>query len=126
MGYRSQRHAEGVNIASHSLAHHDLRTLGADECLRDLVESREILEDLLGDHTTTLAYPKGDHDAAVRSAAERAGYRAAFAPPEQREPVGRYSTPRVGVYPGNTSRSLWIKTRRRYLDARLSRWYPSP
>jgi len=118
-------HADGVNIASHSLAHDDLRTLGADKCLNDLVESREILEDLLEDHITTLAYPKGDHDAVVRSAAERAGYRAAFALPEQREPVSRFSIPRVGIYPGNTTRSLWIKTRRRYLDARLSRMYPA-
>jgi peptidoglycan/xylan/chitin deacetylase (PgdA/CDA1 family) len=117
-------HADGVNIASHSLAHDDLRTLGPDDCLKDLVESREILEDLLEDRITTLAYPKGDHDASVRMAAERAGYLAAFALPERREEVGQFSIPRVGVYPGNSPRSLWVKTRRRYLDVRLSRAYP--
>lgn len=117
-------HSEGVNIASHSRVHADLRTLGADACERDLRESREILEDLLSAPISTLAYPKGQHDAVVRDAAERAGYVAAFSLPEVREPVGQFSIPRVGVYPGNGTRGLWVKTRRNYLGARLSPLYP--
>ncbi len=117
-------HDDGVTIASHSLAHHDLRELGPDECLRDLRESRERLEDVLREPVRTLAYPKGDHDEVVREAAQKAGYDAAFSLPEEAEPVGQFSIPRVGVYPGNTTRSLWIKTRRRYLDVRLSSHYP--
>ena len=67
-------HDDGVTIASHSLAHHDLRELGPDECVRDLRESREIIEDVLREPIRTLAY---------------------------------------------------LKTRRRYLDARLSPHYPN-
>lgn len=109
----------GVDIASHSMRHDDLRTLGPAACETDLRESRELLEDLLSAPVTTLAYPKGDHDATVRAAAERAGYAAAFALPEARETVSMYSIPRVGIYPGNTDRDLRIKTHRRYLDLRL-------
>lgn len=115
--------ADGMHIGSHSMRHADLRTLSFDECLADLTQSKEMLEDLLEMPITTLAYPKGDHDAGVRRAAERAGYDWAFTLPEEREPTGRWAVPRVGVYPGNSERTLFLKTRRHYLDARLHpRW----
>lgn len=114
-----EMHAAGVDIASHSSTHADLPSLDERECERDLRSSKELLEDLLEAAVTTVAYPKGRHDQAVRSAAERAGYAAAFTLPETREPIGRFAIPRVGVYPGNDERTLWLKTRYRYLDARL-------
>jgi peptidoglycan/xylan/chitin deacetylase (PgdA/CDA1 family) len=112
-------HEAGVDIASHSLRHADLTSLGYDECVRDLLESRELLEDLLESKVRTLAYPSGRHDEDVRRAAEKAGFVAAFTLPERVEPVGPFAIPRVGVYPGNTTTAFWLKTRRRYLDLRL-------
>jgi peptidoglycan/xylan/chitin deacetylase (PgdA/CDA1 family) len=110
--------AAGIRIASHSQAHRDLPELTPDECREDLTTSRAVLEDLLGGPIDHLAYPRGRHDAGVRAAAERAGYRYAFALPERREPVGPWSLPRVGVYRHNEVATLRVKDARRYLGAR--------
>ncbi len=118
-------HDEGVTIGSHSMSHADLRTLDEADCVRDLRESRELLSDAFGESIDTLAYPKGDHNDLVRRCAERAGYRWAFSLPERREAVGPMAIPRVGVYPGNSNRTLFAKTRSRYLDARLHPRWPS-
>lgn len=118
-------HEAGVRIASHSWSHHDLTTLGEQECVRDLRASRELLEDLLHEPVPYLAYPRGRHDATVRRAAARAGFSTSFALPEQREPVGPHAVPRVGVYPGNGVRGLRVKTARGYLPVRHSAVYPA-
>lgn len=115
--------ADGVEIGSHSCAHHDLTTLDPLDCLADLRRSRETLSDLLGREVTSVAYPRGRHDGVVRAAARQAGYHYGFALPEAREVTDRFAIDRVGIYPGNTTRTLRIKTSPRYLDVRLSPWY---
>jgi len=75
----------GVAFESHSWAHRDLTQLGPDACVRDLADSRALLSDLLGRQVSMLAYPRGRHDAVVRTAAERAGYAHCFALPERAE-----------------------------------------
>lgn len=66
------------SAASHSRTHRSLPELADDELDSELVGSRRRLEDLLGSPVRLLAYPSGHHDARVRAAAQRAGYRAAF------------------------------------------------
>ena len=112
--------AGGMRIGSHSWAHRHLPDLSESEVKADLLDSRALLEDVLGAPVRQLAYPRGQHAPHVRRAAEAAGYKAAFTLPERREPVGAYAIPRVGVYPGNSVRDLRIKLTRRYLDLRLS------
>jgi peptidoglycan/xylan/chitin deacetylase (PgdA/CDA1 family) len=113
----------GVSFESHSYSHADLTRLTFDECVRDLRESRELLETLLGGPVRLLAYPRGRHNEAVRSAARRAGYSHAFSLPETREPVGPYSVPRVGLFHGNGVRALRVKTARPYLAVRTAPAY---
>lgn len=113
----------GVDFQSHTWAHHDLTKLSHAECVRDLRDSRELLENLLGRPVRQLAYPRGRHDAAVRSAAERAGYRHAFALPERSEPVGPFSLPRVGVHRGNSAAVVRLKDEPAYLSVRTSPAY---
>jgi peptidoglycan/xylan/chitin deacetylase (PgdA/CDA1 family) len=113
----------GFRFESHSARHADLTTLGYDECVRDLRESRELLESLLGHEVRLLAYPRGRHDADVRAAAERAGYTHAFTLPDQREHVGPYAVPRVGVFGGNGVWHLRLKVARPYLGLRTSPSY---
>ena len=108
----------GIRFGSHTWAHRKLPMLSEEECVRDLRDSRELLEEILGRPVPFLAYPRGMHDAAVRRAAALAGYTNAFTLPETREPVGRYAVPRVGIYPDNGLRTLAIKTSRAYLHAR--------
>jgi peptidoglycan/xylan/chitin deacetylase (PgdA/CDA1 family) len=107
--------SEGIDFGSHSAVHADLTSLGPAECEDDLRRSRDLLEDLLGRRIGSLAYPRGRHDAAVREAAQRAGYRSAYSLPQGPEPVGPFAVPRVGVFGGNTLAHLRIKT---------SPWYP--
>jgi peptidoglycan/xylan/chitin deacetylase (PgdA/CDA1 family) len=115
----------GVSIGSHSYSHRVLTELGEDECERDLRASRELLEDLLGRPVPHLAYPRGYHDEHVRRAAARAGFANSFTLPESPEPVGPQAVPRVGVYPGNSERSLRWKTTRPYLRLRTGPAYPT-
>ena len=88
---------------------------------RDLRRSREFLEDLLKTPVPFLAYPRGLHDDGVRRAARLAGYSHAFALPEGPERVDEYAVPRVGIHRGNGTRTLAVKSHRRYLDVRHSR-----
>ena len=108
----------GVAFESHSWSHRDLTGLTFEDCVRDLRDSRELLESLLGHPVRLLAYPRGRHNDAVRAAAQRAGYTHAFTLPDRREPVGPYSLPRVGVYHGNGVGHLRIKSARPYLPLR--------
>jgi peptidoglycan/xylan/chitin deacetylase (PgdA/CDA1 family) len=115
--------ADGVSFESHSYSHADLTQLGFEECLRDLRDSRELLESVLAHPVRLLAYPRGRHDEHVRAATERAGFSHGLALPEGPEPAGRYSVPRVGLYNGNSVRHLRVKTAAPYLPLRTGRAY---
>jgi peptidoglycan/xylan/chitin deacetylase (PgdA/CDA1 family) len=110
----------GMRIGSHSWAHRHLPDLTEEEVRADLLDSRTLLEDVIGGPVRQLAYPRGQHAPHVRRAAESAGYEAAFTLPETRETIGPFAIPRVGIYPGNSVRDLRIKLTRPYLDLRLS------
>jgi peptidoglycan/xylan/chitin deacetylase (PgdA/CDA1 family) len=118
-----QMQSEGVDFQSHSYAHLDLTSLSFDDCVRDLRDSKEMLETLLGRPVPLLAYPRGRHDDGVRAAAARAGYSHAFTLPEGREAPGPYSVPRVGIYRGNSMRNVRVKTARSYLKVRTGSAY---
>jgi peptidoglycan/xylan/chitin deacetylase (PgdA/CDA1 family) len=113
----------GVRFESHTFAHLDLTQLALEECVRDLRESRTLLESLLGHEVRLLAYPRGRHNELVRLAARQAGYTHAFSLPEGREPVGPYSVPRVGLHRGNSVATLRLKTVRPYLPVRTGAAY---
>lgn len=113
----------GIAIGSHSLHHRSLTELSPQECLADLRTSREILEDLLGKPVLHLAYPRGLHDGAVRSAAAKAGYRWSFSLPKAVEPITRQAVPRVGIFRDNSRRRFRAKLSEWYLPARTSPLY---
>lgn len=113
----------GFRFESHSYSHADLAQLSFDDCVRDLRESRELLESLLGHPVRLLAYPRGRHNRAVRAAAARAGYSHAFTLPEGPEASGPYSVPRVGIYHDNGVTQLRLKSSRPYLRLRTGPAY---
>ncbi|MBW3665417.1 MAG: polysaccharide deacetylase family protein [Actinobacteria bacterium] len=115
-----EMHTAGIRFGSHSHLHLRLPELSDHECEQDLRQSREILEDLLGEPVPYLAYPRGLHDERVRRAAQRAGYTHALGLPERRETFGRYAVPRVGVHHGNGVGTLRLKTSRPYLALRTA------
>lgn len=67
--------AWGISLGSHSLTHPILPLLSDEALERELRVSREIIESMTGTTCRLLAYPNGDHDDRVRTAAQQAGYR---------------------------------------------------
>jgi len=113
----------GITIGSHTWEHRDMPEYSEEECLVDLRDSRERLEDLIHAPVTMLAYPFGRHAPHVRRAAERAGFELAYSLPDRRESVGQFALPRVGIYRGNTLTSFRVKSAGPYLKVRMSKPY---
>jgi peptidoglycan/xylan/chitin deacetylase (PgdA/CDA1 family) len=104
---------QGFDFQSHTRSHADLPTLN-DESLQDeLAGSREDLQNLLGEPVSYLAYPFGRYDERVLSAAQRAGYRAAFStqPGFNRREIERFRIRRLDVFGTDSSSALLNKIR---------------
>jgi peptidoglycan/xylan/chitin deacetylase (PgdA/CDA1 family) len=68
----------GFSIGSHSLTHPCLDKCTESEMRRELGESRDVLQAVVGEPPSAVAYPNGDRDERVIAAAERAGYTLGF------------------------------------------------
>jgi peptidoglycan/xylan/chitin deacetylase (PgdA/CDA1 family) len=90
--------ARGFDVGSHTVSHPHLPQLSDEELGRELGESRARVEDELGRPCRLLAYPYGEHDARVQSAARRSGYDAAFALWAGSSPANVYALPRIDFY----------------------------
>lgn len=102
---------EGAEIGSHTLTHSHLVSLGEEQLTAELVESKEALEDRLGD-CPTIAYPFGERSPAVERAAAAAGYEFAFTLPQGRHASGEarpLAIPRINVDSRDTSRRFALK-----------------
>ncbi|MDH4158341.1 MAG: polysaccharide deacetylase family protein [candidate division Zixibacteria bacterium] len=64
----------GVEFGSHGHSHSDLTRMDARRLADELVRSRAILEDTIGERVTSVSYPFGRCDARVTDAARNAGY----------------------------------------------------
>jgi peptidoglycan/xylan/chitin deacetylase (PgdA/CDA1 family) len=115
----------GFDIGSHSYAHRDLPTLGEGEIVADLRRSREVLEDLVERPVKQLAYPFGHHDERVRTAAGTAGFETSFAMADSDLPMSfPHAVPRVGLYRGQGTRTLHVKTSRWFWRVKASPLQP--
>ncbi len=68
----------GYAIGCHSHTHQDLTKLSMAELLREVVASKQILEDILGQRVSAFCYPYGACDARVREVVREAGFDVAF------------------------------------------------
>jgi peptidoglycan/xylan/chitin deacetylase (PgdA/CDA1 family) len=68
----------GVDAGSHGVTHAHLTRLSDEELRRELVDSKQQIEDELGRACHDFAYPYGEHDERVRAAVRRAGYERAY------------------------------------------------
>ena len=64
-------------LASHTITHADLTTLGAADLKREVAGSRRILQDRFGVKIDNFCYPSGRYDSTVIAAVKAAGYRGA-------------------------------------------------
>jgi peptidoglycan/xylan/chitin deacetylase (PgdA/CDA1 family) len=69
--------AEGMDIQPHTLTHPHLRALPPDEAMKEIADSKSILETRLGRPMIALAYPFGEYNAAIIEMLKRAGFEAA-------------------------------------------------
>jgi peptidoglycan/xylan/chitin deacetylase (PgdA/CDA1 family) len=99
----------GIEVGSHTVSHLRLPTLADAELADELRSSRERLEVELGRACTVLAYPYGDCDGRVRTAARTAGYEAAFGLPGDPTGRDRFDVFRVGVWHGDGPRRVAFK-----------------
>lgn len=70
-------HGMGISIGSHTLTHPRLALLSASEQKREIHESKDILEQVLGAAVTSFAYPFGsslDYTATTRQLTQEAGF----------------------------------------------------
>lgn len=70
--------SNGFSFGSHGVSHRRLTQLSTSDCAQELNLSRHELENRLGDPVTTLAYPNGDYNSAIKTQAKEAGYKLAF------------------------------------------------
>src|SRR2546425_3789616 len=68
----------GYSIGCHSHTHQDLTKLSIAELLREVVASKQILEDILGQRVSAFCYPYGAYDARVKEVVQEAGFDVAF------------------------------------------------
>lgn len=66
--------AQGISFGSHTMTHSRLTAVAPELALRELRESREALESLLGEPVRTICYPWAQHNEQVRQLAREAGY----------------------------------------------------
>lgn len=68
----------GIDIESHTDNHVYLDTLSYDQQLKELKDSKEKLEKILGKEVTSIAYPYGNYNEDTKKAAIAAGYTFGF------------------------------------------------
>lgn len=89
----------GFEIGSHTLSHPRLTSLDDKQLNRELKDSKQRLEDMLGRAVPSLSYPYGDHDQRVIAAARAAGYTNAVTTVlgASQAGTGLFQIPRVNV-----------------------------
>ncbi len=65
---------EGVQFGAHTVSHPLLTSLSPDALAAELLRSRAVLQEYLGERVVSVAYPFGDHDAVVCTVAATCGY----------------------------------------------------
>ena len=108
--------AAGFEIGSHSLTHRDLTKLGHRELVRELADSKKIIEDTIGVEVTAVSYPFGRFFDRVLDEAAAAGYTCGFTS----SPVARDSLMAIGRWAlyamdgaGSLERKLGLRAGRR-------------
>lgn len=100
--------ADGVEIGSHSHSHPQLDLLEGGALQREVVQSRELLQERLDAPVASFCYPHGYHSAAVRAAVAGAGYDNACEVGRRTRPVAgrRFAISRLAVGPADTPERL--------------------
>jgi len=72
-----EMNSAGIEIGSHTLTHPILTNVGSVRVRRELTESRERIEEIIGNPVGLFCYPNGGFNTAIKREVARAGYRCA-------------------------------------------------
>lgn len=120
------------SIGCHSMSHATLNSLNDDQLTEEIVNSKKIIENIIGKEIRSFAYPTGEYNKTVVKKAIAAGYAVAFAVQDRGlfHELPRYSIPRifVGYELGNKDFELfkwYVKNYRKMpAGAFVERWEP--
>ena len=76
--HRRELYNLGMEIGSHSMTHPKLNKVPVSLLHREIIASKQMLEDQLGTAVTSFCYPKGRYNKTVLSYVQTAGYLSAF------------------------------------------------
>jgi peptidoglycan/xylan/chitin deacetylase (PgdA/CDA1 family) len=99
----------GWDVGSHSMNHYDLTKLDAETLRREIVTSKEKLEDILGVDILTFAYPFGAKNDAIVREVRAAGYIAAMGAEGYTDSQGEwnlFNLQRVGIRGSEDAKSI--------------------
>ncbi|MGF1571849.1 MAG: polysaccharide deacetylase family protein [Sumerlaeia bacterium] len=96
--------AAGMEVASHTLSHPRLSNLPEPDILQELQQSRTLLEAHLGKPQPAFCFPYGDHNRAVLSAVQQAGYSLSVSTirGNKNTEADRWRLKRIMIGPGRT------------------------
>jgi len=106
---------QGMSVGAHGFDHSDLTGVPDSDIRRHTLETKVVLEGVIGAPVRSFAFPYGAHDRRTREAVREAGYRAAFA---VHDPVDEFAVRRVDVNALDTMRTFGVKLHRFYPAAR--------
>lgn len=111
----------GIEIGSHTVSHAKLTATPSDIARKELQESKDVLEQLLGSEVLSFAYPYGAVDLKAKQLVREAGYR--FAAAGNSGPL-RFADDfteirRTQVFPWTSRFGFWKKTQPAYQRYRL-------
>lgn len=92
-------YASGIEIGAHTITHGFLTRYSPADVARELSEPKMILEEQLGASITSFAYPQGDYNPGIATAARQAGYTTAVTVDQGRASLGAdpFQLPRLHV-----------------------------
>ena len=103
---------QGVTFGPHTLTHPRLSRLDRAAVVAEVVESKRLLDEVLGRPTEYFCYPYGDYDEQVVAVVKEAGFKGALscirgsAYPGQEDP---YQIPRKAISYGDSLAGFWWK-----------------
>jgi peptidoglycan/xylan/chitin deacetylase (PgdA/CDA1 family) len=92
-------HSQGVHFGAHSVTHRDMTALSASDAEQEIVESKRVIENNIGQAVEFFCYPYGRWNQAVRNLASRHFYGACSTLANVVEPdADRFAFPRVDAH----------------------------
>ncbi len=101
----------GMEIGSHTLSHAHLKALAHNEAVKEVADSKKLLEQRLGKSVFAFAYPFGEYNSDVTDMVKKAGYKTAvtIAAGYNQRADALYQLHRIRVSYGDTLEDLFAR-----------------